>query len=254
MPPAIPLIAAAASVSVGVTALGAAGLAGFATATLGTQLVAGAMIAGGVMTGVGALTGNAKLQKWGGVLSLAGGVGGLATGAWSSAAGEVANNAASAGFGGAEYGMAEAAGEAAGGLAGSAGSAAGSLAQANAGALGTSDIGIGAASAGNGGAPMISTPTIAPPAAASVPAAAPASTVATNPTGMLKSAMTWAEKNPRLAQAGAGMLQAGLGAYGQQEALKTQIKLQEEAQARARQRLSDSVKGVQAPVYQRAGG
>ena len=68
--------------------------------------MAGALIAGGVMSGVGVLTGNKKLQKYGGLLSLAGGIGGLATGAWSSVAGEVAGsagNAAQEGFRAAEF-------------------------------------------------------------------------------------------------------------------------------------------------------
>ena len=41
-----------------------------------TQIAGGAMMAGGVLSGVGAVTGNKKLSKIGGVLSLAGGVGG----------------------------------------------------------------------------------------------------------------------------------------------------------------------------------
>ena len=66
----------------------------------------------------------------------------------------------------------------------------------------------------------------------------------------IKSGMTWAEKNPRLTQAGAGLLQAGLGAYGQQDAMKEQLKAQEDMEARRRQRMNDSVKGVRVPVYQ----
>lgn len=46
-----------------------------ASASLATQLAGGAMMAGGVLNGVGAVTGNKKLMKIGGVLSLAGGVG-----------------------------------------------------------------------------------------------------------------------------------------------------------------------------------
>ena len=65
----------------------------------------------------------------------------------------------------------------------------------------------------------------------------------------LKGGMTWAEKNPRLTQAGAGILQAGLGAYGQQQAAIEQQRMIEDAQARARQRLSDSVRSVRAPTY-----
>lgn len=43
---------------------------------LATQIAGGAMMAGGVLSGVGAITGNKKLSKIGGILSLAGGIGG----------------------------------------------------------------------------------------------------------------------------------------------------------------------------------
>lgn len=46
---------------------------------LATQIAGGAMMAGGVLSGVGAITGNKKLSKIGGVLSLAGGIGGAAS-------------------------------------------------------------------------------------------------------------------------------------------------------------------------------
>ena len=247
-------------------------MAGFAAAGIGTQLVAGAMIAGGVMTGLGVLTGSKKLQKWGGILSLAGGVAGLASGAWSSSASSIAEEAARESFRASELG-AQAAAEAAGGVAGTASSlaqAAGGLAQAN---LGVTDIGIGAA--GAGGAPAVPmTPGINPMAPSAGPVVAapsiPSSVnlgsaggtmqtmvkggAAAGDGGMLSGAMSWMEKNPKLTQAGAGLLTAGLSGYAQQEAIKEQMKLQEEAQARARQRLSDSVQGVQVPVYQRRGG
>ena len=57
---------------------------------LASQLIGGVMMAGGVMSGVGAVTGNKKLMKIGGVLSLAGGIGALgvaATGGVSGALG-----------------------------------------------------------------------------------------------------------------------------------------------------------------------
>ena len=47
---------------------------------LATQLAGGAMMAGGVLSGVGTVTGNKKLSKIGGILSLAGGVGGFLSG------------------------------------------------------------------------------------------------------------------------------------------------------------------------------
>lgn len=264
MPAALALVGAAASVSAGVAAGG---------------IIGGVMIAGGVMTGLGAVTGNKKLQKWGGILSIAGGVAGLASGAWSSAAGSIAEQSAESvareGFQGLEYGrnVGEAAGAAAGGLA----DASAGMLQAN---LGVTDIGVGAASAGG------AVPGIAPVAAPVVTGSATPTTVnlvnaggttATAPGlqgvvdvakeklsgltansevggGMLSKSMSWMEKNPRLTQAGAGLLTAGLSAYGQSEAIKEQMRMQEEQQARARKRLSDSVQGVTVPVYQRRGG
>lgn len=278
MPAAVALIGAVGSVGAGMAAVGGT-MAGFAAAGLGTQLIAGAMIGGGVLAGLGAVTGNRKLQKWGGILSIAGGVAGLASGAWSSAAGSIAEQSAESvareGFQGLEYGrnVGEAAGAAAGGLA----DASAGMLQAN---LGVTDIGVGAASAGG------AVPGIAPVAAPVVTGSATPTTVnlvnaggttATAPGlqgvvdvakeklsgltansevggGMLSKSMSWMEKNPRLTQAGAGLLTAGLSAYGQQEAIKEQMRMQEEQQARARKRLSDSVQGVTVPVYQRRGG
>ena len=52
-----------------------------AAGTMAMQIAGGVMLAGGVMTGVGAVTGNKKLMKTGGILSLAGGIGGWAANA-----------------------------------------------------------------------------------------------------------------------------------------------------------------------------
>lgn len=52
-----------------------------ASGTMAMQIAGGVMMAGGVLTGVGAVTGNKKLMKIGGVLSLAGGIGGWAANA-----------------------------------------------------------------------------------------------------------------------------------------------------------------------------
>lgn len=58
-----------------VVTMGAA-LPMLASTMLATQIAGGVMMAGGVLSGVGAITGNKKLAKIGGVLSLAGGIGG----------------------------------------------------------------------------------------------------------------------------------------------------------------------------------
>lgn len=63
-----------------VVTMGAA-LPMMAGTVLATQIAGGIMFAGGALSGIGAITGNKKLQKIGGVMSLAGGIGALASGA-----------------------------------------------------------------------------------------------------------------------------------------------------------------------------
>lgn len=60
-----------------------------AGASLASQIAGGVMMAGGVLSGVGAVTGNKKLSKTGGIMSLAGGVGALAIGVTGGASGAV---------------------------------------------------------------------------------------------------------------------------------------------------------------------
>lgn len=67
-----------------VVTMGAA-LPMLASTVLATQIAGGVMFAGGALSGIGAVTGNKKLSKIGGIMSLAGGVGALASGAASSA-------------------------------------------------------------------------------------------------------------------------------------------------------------------------
>lgn len=73
----VPLAAAAFTAS--------AGLAAVATGTILGAISGYAMVAGAVLTGVGALTGKKDLLKAGSILSLAGGVGSLANSAMTSA-------------------------------------------------------------------------------------------------------------------------------------------------------------------------
>ena len=230
-------------------------MAGFAAASLGTQLIAGAMIAGGALTAVGVLTGSKKLQKWGGVLSLAGGVAGLASGAWQTAATEIGNGA----FLGEGVASGVPAWDAAAGGAGLGSASAGAGAVADLGALNEANqavsgaMGAPAAPSGIAGNQAA---TNALNSAATAPPSAGGGMIDSLKSGAsgigdtLKSGMAWAEKNPRLTQAGAGLLQAGLGAYGQEQAMKEQLKAQEDMETRRRQRLNDSVKGVRVPVYQ----
>lgn len=71
--PVVAVVAAVASFATGVATVAAA------TGIVGA-IVGGAMIVGAAMTVVGTITGNEKLTKWGGILSLAGGIGGALTG------------------------------------------------------------------------------------------------------------------------------------------------------------------------------
>ena len=86
-----PLIAIAGAVAGAATGVGMLGTTMFGVAGLGS-LVGGALIAGSVMTGLGAITGNKKLSRIGSVLGIIGGVAGFASGAMTAA-----GNAAAAG-------------------------------------------------------------------------------------------------------------------------------------------------------------
>lgn len=72
--PIIPIIAAVGSFAAG------AAIATAATATVGAMVVGGMMMVGAALTIVGTVTGNAKLTKIGGIVSLVGGVGALGLG------------------------------------------------------------------------------------------------------------------------------------------------------------------------------
>jgi hypothetical protein len=62
--------------------------------------------------------------------------------------------------------------------------------------------------------------------------------------------MDWAKQNPRLVQAGSGLLTAGMNYYGQQDAIKTSLALQEAAAQRSRDRINASTRGLPVPTYQ----
>lgn len=130
-----------------------------------------------------------------------------------------------------------------------------------------------------GGQPATSSVTAPAPAAPSAPAATatasptqpavapdavtapginklPPSTVKAPPTytgNYVKDFITWASDKPenaRIAQAGSGLLTAGMNYYGQQDAVKTSIALQEAANQRARDRINSSTRGLAVPTYQ----
>lgn len=84
-----PVIAIAGAVAGTAAGIGMLGTTMFGIAGLGS-LVGGMLIAGSVMSGIGTITGNKKLAKIGGTLSLIGGVAGFASGAMT-AAGQAAS-------------------------------------------------------------------------------------------------------------------------------------------------------------------
>lgn len=69
---AMPVVAVAAAAATFATGAGIAMAAG---ATLGAMVAGGAMMVGAAMTIVGTVTGRPNLVKWGGIISLAGGIG-----------------------------------------------------------------------------------------------------------------------------------------------------------------------------------
>jgi len=100
---AMPVVAVAAAVATFATGASVALAAG---ASIGAMVAGGAMMVGAAMSAVGAITGNQKLMKIGGVLSLAGGIGagimGMTGGLTESATSmgtEMAGDAASGAFG-----------------------------------------------------------------------------------------------------------------------------------------------------------
>jgi hypothetical protein len=251
MPMAIPLLAAAGSVYAGVAAGG---------------IIGGMMIAGGAMTAVGTLSGNKKLAKWGGLLSLAGGVAGMATGAWSAAADGIAAESMSGGYtnqmdlasdafaGGASDGMlGSVAADAASGVISAPVSPGGEFASTE--LASAAPPGVQTAPAAPTTPAGVAPPTPAPVTAPQAPGVAlkPTPPPVDTTGGVLQPAMDWAKANPRLTQAGTGLLSAGLNYYGAQDAAKESMRLNEEAQQRARDRMNASVTGVRVPTYKRKG-
>ena len=279
MPMLIPLIAAGAGVAAGMAAGGLIG---------GVMIAGAAMSAIGAISGNKRLSQfGAVLGLAGGVAGLASGAWSAAADTVASQAaqeGAVAFEHSAASYGSDALGAGGVTGAAAGGDAAlsqanmaamdpsaSAGATAGGMSPNG---LDTSDIGIGAVNTGGLQTPPV--PGATPPTTVNIvngggnqgtaPAIQANGQSATQP-GMLqtfkdgagsigdslKSGVKWATANPenaRITQAGAGLLSAGFGYVGQQEAVKTKIQMEEAAQARARARLNDSVKGVRVPTYQ----
>lgn len=157
--PAVAIIGAIGSFIAG------AGIALAAEATVAAMVVGGAMMVGAAMTVVGTVTGNAKLAKWGTILSVVGGIGALGLGAagmLTADAGQTvgAGGGAAVGGGGpgelASAGAVEEAANAAGGAAGGAADAASGAA----GSAGTAGATGAAQTAGEG---MVTAPSTTTP-------------------------------------------------------------------------------------------
>ena len=260
--PAVALIGAAASVSAGIAAGG---------------LLGGMMIAGGVMTGLGTITGNKKLARIGAVLGLAGGIGTMisnasnAAGAAASAGGEgvsMGTAAGNAGSNAAELGIAEF-----GNVADTAGVVVNPIAPSG---IVAQEIG---APMGNGaflgeygdlasaGAPTAATESaslVTPQAAATQQQIAQQSATtgitgssingsqtvsASNPLGEAASKLQgWGKdawgfitdpKNAQMVKAGSGLVQGAMGAYSQQSMIDQQLAAREAE----RQRFNRSIVG-----------
>ena len=287
MPAALPLLAGVGEAAAGYTAAVAA------TTTMG-EVIGGAMMAGGALSAIGGLTGNKSLSNIGSVLGLAGGAAGLATGAWSNVAQTVGSNA-STDLAGVSSSLGSAGGDGGLGLSGSslAGSSADGYTTPNLGSdmgattatpLGATPgtdasgtpLAADSAAATNptlaatyganygGGAPITPDGSVAqagaPGAAPAPAAAAPASGggLLSNFGQKLSDFGTWAQQgeNPRLVQAGAGLLNGMATRVGQYENQKNLLSLQEQAAQRARDRLNAAAQGSQLniQVQKPAGG
>lgn len=266
MPMALPLIGAAGSIFAGATALAGA-------ATIGATIVGGAMIAGGALTAIGALTKNKKLMQIGGIVSLAGGVAGLATGAWSSAASSVASEAAAAPSsvdqligGAAQQGLAAAEGISvpatqAAQFGGSLGGIAGAPIPSRLGVeiAGQSTALAPAAPAAQAGvAPMTHEAFRAAelsggaPGGVSAPAAPAGPATVASPTGWgatLDKVGQWMERNKALTQVGGGIVQGLASSYANQAAAEEAYRQQEEALRRRRAEYSAGIVGLRMPIY-----
>lgn len=225
MPMALPLIAAAGSIAAGVAA-GA------------TTLIGGAMIAGGALSAIGAITKNEKLTRIGGLVGLAGGVAGLATGAWSSAASTLAEQASS----GAAMDMA-AMDAMQGGFRGGIGAAADAA---------TAGAAAGGPIPGGGAATQELANEAAKTAVAE--AARPGNyTYAAAPrAGILDTVNNvggWMQRNKELVNTVSGFAQGAGRNAAEQDMMEERLRQEEEAIARRRAQMSQSILGLRVPRY-----
>jgi hypothetical protein len=268
---AIPLIAAYGAVSAGIAA-------GAAT------LVGGMMIAGGVLGAIGAVTGNQKLQMFGGALSLVGGVANLASAATSQTASGLANVAAEQATAGTESIAAEGLGQTAASTAAApvADGAVDALTESAATGSVVADGGGGAASemagapasVAGGEAPVAASAVQQTPQISASPLAGAPVEQATAGTeylpqtngaggsGLISGSSTQpslldkfasaTKNNPELTKAASGLISGAANAYGQQQqvqALRDSETQRENYLDKLRQRYSDSVRNLQIPTF-----
>lgn len=263
MPAAVPLIGAAFTASAGMTAIAA-----------GSTLVGGLMVAGGAMTALGAVTGNKKLSMLGGVLGLAGGIGGMASGTWEKVANDVfsqssASNAlaqtpvdtaagAAAGAGGGE-GLISSIAPETGGLATTSMAAQPSPLQSlygtdlGASAMPRFDVGQGLVGGElTGATPFNAGGFSGTPITAQVPQApAPLwQKAAQSAWDTIKGAPQWIKGNKELAYLGGGLIQGAAQAYSQRQAQQAQ----QDAERDSADRYNESVLGLKVPRWKPAGG
>ena len=114
----------------------------------------------------------------------------------------------------------------------------------------------GASTSGFGGAgadPSVASPgSLAPPAEASwTDKAAYYGNKVTDGIGdALSGATRWAHANPELTKVAGGLVAGAMNNYGQQDAIRTRLQLEEDALARRRQAYTNSVNGIQVkPIF-----
>lgn len=246
--PVVAVIGGVMAASAGVTAFTAA--AGFTMA----NVVAGLQIVGGIASTLGAVTGNEKLMKVGMVASLGAsavnGLSGLSSGAVDAAPSGAADATKSI-MGGAPAGdyaafAAKTADTAGNALVKNIGGAAD--------ALTTSSVADIAKSVGSNSSPLsggllgsaasTAAPVGVPAAPPKIPVAGPpVNTPAPTgaPTSIFNKISTFANANPEMTKLGVGMLSGFGTAYSEQEKLKAA----ERMEASRRQRINDSINGIQ---------
>lgn len=260
MPVALPLLAAGGSIFAGISAGG---------------LIGGAMIAGGALTGIGALTKNQKLMKIGGLVSLAGGVAGLATGAFAATAETLASQTAQEAFRAAELAATGATNAAMGGVEAAAGAAGGAVA--DAGLIGSGVTGtaqptglvseafrapastVAASEAASAGAPLNTAQegfraselaaSRAPAGAAGVPAQSVSSWG-----DRVGQVSDWMRSNKDIVNVGAGIVGGAMKNASEQDLMRERWAAEDAALAKRRQQISDSVRGLKVGTFVPPGG